>query len=548
MVFGFPGHAACGYVERAKAMNGSESYSLIFLQTGPPMIFTAPTLAAAVEAGVSAFDLERGQLANSQSLVFLLRFGGEQTRKRFGLPAEVLLDAVYAEAMIRIQSYLHSWYLTTAMREINELLKTHPTYGTYNEIFSIYENVGLYDQAIEMREKMRQLAPQDDLLRLTDLLRLASIHRVNAEEDKALACLGEIETAMQGYVQARDSQAFGRTATVRLAAAGQLAACKQFGRAASLIQLDINAALAQQRRLTDPLMQVCIGIYSALRAEEEKGVNLSPVDATLRDNIAALLERAFASGFFQESDDFNRVLGRYQLLGAFAVAREGKAASQERLLAAGPYPEKTREHWKRGAGITDEDWTWFRVCPPLYWAMASALMDPEKPEIYQPEQALALLKAMRQGYQAVAERGLGSLAIMDGLMLSAAMRQAFLEKDLAAFERLLGKIKAKNYSDYFGEAADEFGRSIHHVAARDFAAWFDRLQRSMPGKQYFFRAAYVAIRSKRYEQALAIAESAAKAFPDDHAMAQEARALPKLIEKLRRRDQAVEQRKQAKTP
>jgi len=536
-VFHLPGHAACGYVDQAKAPEGQTQYSLIFLQTGPAQIFTGTDLYKTVEAGVRSFDRQGMYHFNPEGVGFLLRFANEQTRTPYRLSATILVDPEYAKTMIRVQSYWHYHYYSTALREMEPMVVQHPTPGNYNEVFGLYRMVGLYDKALEVFEESRRaVKEEDEMSRLSNILEAAEVCLLAKDAKRALGYIGEIEAVMQKYFQARNLRAYMAVATMRMACAGMLAHEKEFVRAAKLITLDLELNLNNRGTLPDPLINTLAGIYGAIREEEEKGKSLAPEVAKVRDDFARILQQCFARGFFLPEDDFNRTLGRYGLLGFFAIAQAGRKASVEKLTANGPYPEGDREHEKRGAEITDADWQWFRICPSISWSLAAEMLDPEEKDTYDPKTALQLLDAMRRGYGAAVKAELGSLNLMDSLMLIAALRKAFLEKDHASFARLLKQVRERDWSDYYESAAEEFGASLGLIPLKDASPWIETFHASYPGKQYYFRAVYAAVGRKHYEHAVALAEATVKYFPDVTAMADEAAALRPMIEKLRERD------------
>jgi hypothetical protein len=279
-----------------------------------------------------------------------------------------------------------------------------------------------------------------------------------------------------------------------------------------------------------------VGLYSAIREEEEAGKSVAADTAGVRDLLSGILEQAFGAGFFRDEDDFNRVLGRYSILGLYAVAKAGRKASFEKLTADGPYPEGERAHDKRAAGITDEDWKWFRICPAVAWSLAAPMLDPKEKEKYDLAKGLALFESMRRGYAKAVERKLGGMVMMDSLMLTAAIRKAVLEKDKAAFEKLMKQVREKDWSQYYEAASEEFGEFSGQIPLKDLPGWLDAFHGGIPGRQYYFRAAYQAVKAGQYDHGLAIGAAGAKFFPDAPDMADEAKAMPPIVEIIKARD------------
>ncbi len=540
-VFSLPGHAACGYVD-VDEEGEDKKYSLVFLQTGPAQLFAGEDFIEVLRNGVKSFDRGGSHHFDPESVGFLLRFGGEQRRTPYALSSEVLLDREYAEQMIDIQSYWHYHYYSTALRKLRDIIEKRPILGNYNEILGLYSMIGLYDKARNLYEEKMRPIKTDPRSRLSNLLRMMDLCARHDDKDQMKKYLQEVMIIMkEEYLDKKDIRGYLGCFNIRTQVAAVFLEEGDFLNGLNLLKtdLDIQPQL-HGGYLPGPLLRVLAAYYSEIRRHEDAGKPMSLQLEKWRDLIALEIEKNL-SRFFLESDSFNNTLGKYSMLGTFAIARFGRETSIEKLCADGPYPEGERQHHERGAAITDEDWAWFRVCPQLAWGLAQDFLDKEnKPETYAPEKAVPLIEAMRRGYRVATERQLGSMELMDGLMLTAALRKALFQQDKEAFTALFIRLGKLDHSSYYQAAAEEFGRSCGYIRMEEMPEWMEIFHKHVPGKQYYFRAAYAAVRAKQYDRGLYIGERSADFFPDEKSMSDEAKAMKPLIEHLKKENPAEE--------
>ncbi len=534
-----PGHAACGYVDVKPLPDGKKQYSFIILQTGPAEIFTGTDFAKTLEQGERSFDRNGSMNFNPEALGFLIRFAGDDTRKPYSLSGDILLDPEYAKTMIKVQSYWFYNYFSTALRTMKKILKARPTPGNYNEVFGLYRMVGLYDRALNLYEKHMKHLKSDDVDRLSNILKAATLYEASKQHDRVLSCIKDVEDIIRGYFQNKKWRALSRTNMIRIQAAGLLSREKRFVRALNMVGVDLQMQMRQLGTLSDPLLYCMLGIYGGIREKEEEGKKLAAQEVKIRDMLDKLLMQVVSRNYFKPEDDFNKTLGRYALLGAYAVMREGRETAIKKLTADGPYPQGERNHAARKPGITEEDWSWFRVCPPVAWSLASEMLNPRKPKKFNPDKAMPLLDAMSRGYANALKNNLGSLNRFDDLMLQAALCRAFVKKDRKVFEKLLANVRGKKKSAFYGTLADMFGSYCGLLSREQVVDWFELFHKYIEGKQYYFQAAYAAVRSRNYDQGLAIANASARYFPDIQAMQKEARAIAALIPRLKQRDARI---------
>jgi len=537
-VFSLPGHAACGYVEKEEAAEGGKPrYKLVFLQTGPTVIFQGETLDEVVEKGIDHFSDEEHLPYTVASVPFLFRFAGEKTRTTYWLSDRILVDAPYAELMIEVQSYWHYHYYATAIRVMEELLETDKDISNFTELAGLYRTVHLYDRAIEMsRGGLAATERKDEKVRLNEIVDIAALHHAAKEDEMAALVLAEVAAVSGAHAKAGRYEEVLRLMPIRLEAASLYAAMKQPFDAFDLLQTDIRASLGMQGKLSEALLATTLGVCGRIREMENGGEQLTGRQKAVRDGLLDILRGQFASKVFEEDDSFNDLVKKYSLLGRLAVALHGEAALRRRLLEDGPYPTGPRDHVHRGRDITAEDWAWIRICPSLYWGQVARLLDRKEPDSYDPDAAMRIAEAMLRGVEA--GRRLGSMNMSEGLVFSARIARAMHANDLDEFARILASVRATASDRQTDDAADEFGTRAGFIPLEDFPGWMDAFHEQITDRQHYFKIAHRALANEYHEHALAAAERTAGYFPDDERVAEETVYMKGLSARLK--EQAAE--------
>ncbi len=532
-VMQLPGHAAAGYVERT-GPGKTGDYRFIVLQTGPVLQFTAASLNEVVEDAYHSFDRGEGiSHMTPDAVPLLLRFANEETRTPFVLSARIYEDAEYADTMIRVQGYWHENVYSAAIKVMEEMVGNDPEIGSIKELGSLYERVGMYRKSDELRRRELELVKNNQQAAISTLLEIAQLHFQDKDKEKALAALGDMEARMLDMIRRDDAQEFFRAMTFRSFWAMYLSRLGQPARAWNLVKYDANATKRQLGQVADPVLRTMVMIYDRMMMKKAaSGGTLSREDEAAAREVRRELEDAFGRGYFKPDDAYNNIIGRYFVMGRFAVSDAGRAAGIARLLADGPYPDGPRDQTKRGRGVDDEDWKWFRISPQLYLALGQEMLDQDEyPELYEPAGAKPLLEAVIRA--AKKGTGLGSDVAGEDDVVQSEMALSFLNRDLAAFKRCLATVKEKDYSSLYDEAAMTFGLQCGLIPTADFPAWIDAFRQFFPGSQHYFKVVYRALDKENYDHALLMAEATAKFFPDNELLRKEAEFVRGIIPGLK---------------
>ncbi len=542
-VMSLPSHAAAGYVDKL----ADDKYRFIVLQTGPTLQFTGSTLEEAVELAYRHFEDDDSVSRFTTSAVPVqLRFSGDDTQGDYLLPARIYADADYAETMIRVQEYWHFHAFSTAIREMEEIVKTDKDPGNTRELSSLYERVGLYEDSVQLRlDELERAAEDEPAVALSTLVDIAQMFKKDKNDAGAHTSLDGIEDAMKELWRQRengdDEGFYSLTLPYRTDWAVLMTRLGRGAEAWERLRLDVEIAKEDTGRVTETLLYALVDMYNQLvirqgaepRSSGLESLGSSFEETPLMREIAAEIDGAWA-GYFKPDDAYNDSIRRYGLLGRFAVAREGRYAGIEKLKQDGPYPTGERNHVSRTAGVMAEDWEWFRIAPFLYLSLGREMLDQEDyPEAYDPEAARAMLERVSRAV----EQGSALGAAVDGEehKLVADLILSFVNRDLDLYNQAMRVVSSRNYAKLYNKAASAFGLFCDLIPAEEFPAWIDAFHSYFAAPQHYFMVVYQMIGDRNYDHALALARAAAGFFPDNDLMLEEARYVEELIPRLLQR-------------
>gem|GEM_PF-4275563 len=528
-VMSLPGHAASGHVERLD--NGD--YRFVVLQTGPVMQFIAPTFDAVVEKAYLAFDRDGGESQLTAAAVpLLLRFADEETRTPFVLSARIYGDAEYAESMIRVQEYWHKYVFSAAIAEMEEMLAHDREPGSIKELGSLYQRVGMYDRSAAMREEELAAAGSDAQASVSALLDLAGMQYQAKNKPAALEALARVQAIMNDLVVREDTETLNRLMPFRSYWAILLAQVNEPERAWDLLRLDVQASKRQTGRVSESVLRTLASVYDRMAQKRDRGEYAdAPEELAIMASIEREIDAAIERGFFRRDDAYNAVISRYHLLGRYAVAKLGRKDGLARLREDGPYAGVAKDQTRRGAGIQDEDWEWFRITPRLYLSYAMEMLDrDENPHLYDPKAADEMLRLVDRAIEK--GTGLGSDVSGGSDGIRAALTGAFVNQDLDSFNAAMTIVRERDYSSLYDDSAMVFGTYCGLVPVEDFPVWIEAFRQFFPGRQHYFKVAYRALDKGFYQHARMIADATAGYFPDDELLVNEAAFLDGWIPQL----------------
>ncbi len=533
-VMQLPSHAAAGWLDAAADVEGedpgSAGYEFVVLQTGPALRFTAATRTEAVEKAYRHFEQNVGESQFTVSAVpLLLRFADEETRTSFVLSARIYWDREYAEKMTAVQEYWHLHTYAAGIAAMRTMLETDRDPGNIKELASLYEQVGAYAEAAELREEELATAGGDALAALATLSDMAELQVRAKNRDAAFAALDAMRDKLAA-LRIGDADLYARAFAYRAAWALLLARLDAPEKAWPLFRHDVAAAEADGWRVSEPLLRVLTTLYDrmALRRDQLSAAGgAEGADAErIRIETRNALAHAFGAGYFTKADSFNDIASKCYWLGRYAVAVAGREAGLARLAEDGPYPSAPDAGAlaARTAELSDRDWAWFRITPRLLFGLGLEMLDREEyPERYDPAGAERVLALVPRAAEKAAAAGAGlpdrETPVQAALVLS------FVRNDLPAFERLMAEVRAKDYSGLYNDAATMFGSYAGLVPEAEFGGWIAAFRAAFPGRQHYFQAAYRMLAKGHAAHAVAFAEATAGFFPDDALLVAEAAAL-----------------------
>ncbi|MCC8115592.1 MAG: hypothetical protein LIP18_00275, partial [Planctomycetes bacterium] len=545
-VMQLPGHAAAGYVEQ-----GDDGlYRFIVLQTGPVLQFAADDFDEVVETAYRSFD--RGDGVSQMTLdavPLLLRFADEETRTPFVLSARIYKDAEYADTMIEVQSYWHEHAYSSAIEVMEEMVQNDQDVGNIKELGSLYERVGFYDRSLEMRRREYDMVKdRDPQAAMSSLLDIVQLHFQNKDKPAALATLGEMETLMNRMIENDDAPEFFKAMMFRSYWAMYLSRLGQPERAWNLVRYDVTMTKRQLNRMAEPVLRTLVVMFDRMcQNRDQPGASLDGAAERAYEEVKRALDEAFGRGYFRQDDSNTANIGRYVLMGRYAVADAGRERGLARLLEDGPYPTEQKDHTKRLRGLEDEDWRWFRIAPQLYLMSGMEMLnEDEYPELFDPDGARPILESVRRAIEH--GTGLGSDFAGSDDAVKADLALSFLNNDLDAFRRTMQTVKEKNYSSLYDDAALTFGYDCGFIPLADFPEWARAYSEFFPGSQHYFKVVYRAIDREYYDHALEMAEMTVRFFPDNELLRKEAEFVRSVIPTLKARKELRQRQGGNRTP
>jgi hypothetical protein len=530
-MIGLPAHAALAWSE----VQSDGSWLTYVLQTGQPLAFPGATLQESLELAYKSFG--SGELFDLTKLEVLLRFSGENTRSSWFLSSRIFEDPAYARTMIDVQ---RDWHFQTYQRAIEKMQALiaagDDDASNYTELAGLYHYTGQYDLAAQaLADASARTPPGQTRVSMSVDRVIALFNAGDVDGGRALArdLLGE-------QIPALDA-AMGRTLIdPRLGLVdavqeerGDLALALEIlaDELTSPIEAEIEALSASldQPKLdlevwrvqTEPARgqirwYVSTGI-ALLRATREGELSTRPERARIADGIQRWID-ALA---FRELDPTDAPLARYAVLARFYEARDGEAVIVGRIESAPPPPRAPMDHALRGEGEAqfERDLSFARISP-TYWASSLAALfgkdetsvDPARAKVLARRVEQARTEARALGYdhrsferEAREVRLVAALATSDHEALRRELREVKLENDRRA---------RMNAASWIASAArfqtlPQFGRVV--------AVWREEVDY----KPMWFWIAWSAALNGATDQALLVAKSAARAYPDDRAFVEE---------------------------
>lgn len=341
---------------------------------------------------------------------------------------------------------------------------------------------------------------------------------------------------MRGLIDDGNEAAYARAASFRSYWAILLSRLGEPARAWGLMRREVEASRRAGRRIADSVLRTLVVMYDKI-ALNTQIAGAAPDDgegAKAWRELTGVIEGALADGYFRADDGYNSILRRYFVVGRFAVARGGRANGVEKLNEDGPYPDGPKNHTRRGARLTEDDWAWMRIAPQLYLAYAQEFLDQDEyPEIYSPEAAKTMLENVAR---AVAKgTGLGSDVMGGDDLVKSSLTLAFVTNDLESFRGILRTVRDRDYSSLYDDAAVVFGSYCGLIPRAEFAPWIEAFHEAFAGRQHYFKAVYRALDKEHHDHGLALARATAGFFPEDRLLVDEAAYVESIVPRLKER-------------
>ena len=524
-VLGMPSHAVCGFVER-----DGEDYVLSCVDTGPPRQFRGPKLEKVIESGHATFDDEHSQIFDPNSVQFLLRFAGEQTRTPYWLGTRMFVDADYAETMIRVQRAWHFAYLISGRNTMLEIAKKDASPPNCFEIAGFYRELSDWDKAVEWAGKgVAAMPADDDMSRLTESLRLAHYYDRMKRTDDAVELLVGVGEKMDAAAKT-DPAGQARFLSLRFSVAAQLAVLERPWAAWKVAEPAARALAARRKLVGDNLTRIA-SVLLEMREAQRGGRDLTEEEKKIADDLEKLVARHLASGHFNEQDPFGMLMGKYMALAVFYAAREGRAPALEKLLADGPYPTGKRVHHKRKGTpeeLEAEDWKWIHLSVNVYLYFLHDALDQRLPvEERRLEEAVRIVDALERAVPHLRKHA--ALGSMEFSILRSRVERAAIAKDWEDMDRVFRIMRERNWGQLYRQIATALGGAAAYMTAEEFEAQFRKFDKYDPPLPHYLRVAYESLQADRLKSALVAARVTAERFSENEDVQREYKLLSELI-------------------
>ncbi len=530
-MIGLPAHAALAWSEpRAEG-----TWLTYVLQTGQPLVFPGTSLQNSLELAYKSFG--SGELVDLTKLEVLLRFSGENTRSSWFLSSRIFEDPQYARTMIDVQ---RDWHFQTYQRAIEKMKRLIASgdrnESNYTELAGLYHYTGQYDLAAQaLADASAHVSPGGTLVSMSIDRVIALFKAGRIDEGRALA-----RELRSDQIPALEDQVGKPLLDPRLALVDAL----QVERA------DLPLALEIMAEEVVPAIEKEISRLDASLAGEGLALDLwrvqtEPVRGQLRwfvaSGISLLLETrgpessarseraAIESGIsewiatiaFRELDPSDAPLTRYAVIARFYEARFGPDAILARIEAA-PLPRSgSIDHASRLAGDaqTERDLSFARVSP-TFWASEVASLFSEQHRTLDMARVVQLTRRSGQAREEARSLGLDHRSF-DREARELRLIEALATGDDVALRRELRDIKLENDRRVRMNAASWIAAASRFQSDDRFERVVSIWREEVDYKPMWFWIAWSAALTGATDHALFVAKSAANAYPDDRAFAEE---------------------------
>jgi len=530
-VLGRPGHAICGFVEKKK-----DGYLFTSVDTGPPRSFSGPRLDDVIEEGLATFDEERTEAFDPNSVCFLLRFAGEQTRTPYYLGTRMFLDEKYAATMIRVQRDWHFAYIASGRDTMIEMVKHEKDPPTLFELAGFYRELGEWPRAIAWARKgIAAMAPDDVMGRFTENRRLASYLQRSGDRDGAARLLLATSRNVEKTEALAGAKA-ERFVGLRLNLGSDLDALDLPWEAWKAVA-PAAKALQRKRKLGGHNVTRLAMILMSMRELQREGRKITDAQKADIRELEGLLGRHLAAGHFKERDTFRTHMDKYADLAIFYAARHGRKYALEKLLAPGPFPTGERAHHRRDRSggkrlkpeeVEAEDWKWIRVSVHAYNHFFQRALDGRKPvSERRPREAVKVLAALEKALPEIRKHA--SLGGMEFAIMGMRVRRDAITRNWEGMDKTFKLMKKRNWGRLYRLIAMSLGDAASYMTADDFEGQFRKFCDQKPPLPHYYRVVYEALSNKRYEHALRGARITAERFPDNADVQREFRLIQELL-------------------
>ena len=534
IIIGLPEHAACAWADHR-----GQEWSVLVLQTGPPLAFTDRDLPQCLKKAYRNFDPAMAVDANE--LPLLLRFSGEVSRSEWSLSWRIFQDAAYAKAMIDVQRDWHDETYHHGITTMQRLIAGgDEDTANFRELAGIYAFTGQYERAAYFcREAIARTT--DPTSRLNMSIQLIG-HLLNAgmkSKSEALA------TEVLEHQLPALKQILGRSyvpmaiqlADICLNEEGRphLSAIAQ-STVITILQQPLDDAIAQVsgwladnptnqevwdnstelRSLRSQIEQTC-SIIISLVAQCGPDRLANDRDLTRMAEAVHLWLNAIA---FHGSDDPGSLLGRYAIAGRWYDALYGNATFDRQLDSVQPETELATLHADRGAPQQIlRDMPWIRACVPYWYSMLARLFSHDRDHLD--------AKLVAHYAQRLAEARTATASL--GLSTPQSEMQATLGEEVAALvahdepslHGVLIRIAHANDKQMRDDAAMWIGDAARFLDPSWYATVLTAWKEDVDYQPKYFWIAWRAALSGAPRQALMAATLAVERFPTATAFSEE---------------------------
>lgn len=540
-----PSHNAAAWC----TLDDDGSWRAWVLQTGPPLMFSGPTLPEALAPVFQAFSGEA--IIDPDQLGISLRFSGENTRSSWVLGWRIFRDADYARTMVAVQRNWHFHTYHDAIAKMRALVEEGDRHAAdLRELAALHASTGQHALAATWRSAALEATPKIQGRISLQIQLIADLLATEEAESRQRAHGIAHELAEKTLPPLRETLGEGEAWT-RMSLAETLNAWPgNWELAAEVLGRPLLAAMSaklaetvawvegprfhqsswangddwfQTRRMLRAFAFTILGIL------DEAGP-VAVAEHGLLDALVAYVETWTWKLAFHDVEEPGEALLRCASAGALYQARLGRPLF-EALLAATAAPEAAdleSAHRTRGLSQLRRDLPWISISPS-WWSPELMRLFERRRSHLDPERVAVLAQRVADAGAASARLGIHHFSIPPELA-ACRLIAALVARDEEELRSLLRTVRTTKDKVLTDSAAAWIGTAARFLEPEWFARVLELWAEEVDHKPSWFLIAWCAAGYRAPRHALLAADTAARRFPDDPTFVAEAAFMHELFD------------------